>query len=211
MPRRLLSAAAACTLLFGLAACDGGSEGTVTTPPPSIDVTGPSDGGGSEPSDGGGSTEAAPDVPAPDPAVYAGMDENTPEGAEQAFRYYIAVSMWSHRTGDVEILSALEGANCSGCSDLNAKLPSLQEAERYWGAYEVRDDFLEAFPGETYDQEVSYYFVLSEHQEPDLESGGTTNVSETEFITTGGMVWSEGRWLVDGLQGEWGPNVFKQG
>jgi hypothetical protein len=58
---------------------------------------------------------------------------------------------------------------------------------------------------------VSYYFVLSEHQEPDLESGGTTNVSETEFITTGGMVWSEGRWLVDGLQGEWGPNVFKQG
>ena len=93
MPRRLLSAAAACTLLLGLAACGEGGDGPVTTPPPTIDISGPSDGGGDDgaASDGGGddaSPSAAPEVPAPDPADYPGMDENTPEGAEQAFRYY---------------------------------------------------------------------------------------------------------------------------
>ena len=75
MPRRLLSAAAACTLLLGLAACGEGVDGPVTTPPPSIDISGPSDWGGDDgaASDGGGddtSPSAAPEVPAPDPADY---------------------------------------------------------------------------------------------------------------------------------------------
>ena len=213
MPRRLLSAAAVCTLLLGLAACGEGGEGPVTTPPPKIDISGPSDGGGdSGPSDGGGdeaSPNAAPDVPAPDPADYPGMDENTPEGAEQAFRYYVAVSMWAHQTGDDETLRALEGSQCGGCRDLNSDLPILQAEGKYWGDLSVGDDFLQAFKGEVYDQEVSYHFVLSEHSEPNFEDGGMKSVGETEYVTTGGMVWGAEGWVVEGLQGEWGSDAFE--
>ena len=213
MPRRLLSAAAACTLLLGLAACGEGGDGPVTTPPPSIDISGSSDGGGDDgaASDGGGdeaSPSAAPDVPAPDPADYPGMDENTPEGAEQAFRYYIAVSMWTHRTGDDKVLRSLEGQGCTGCAELNSDLPKLQEAGSYWGEYSLKDDQIEVYPGDIFDQEVSYSFVLSEHLEPDVEAGGSKQVSETEYVTTGGMVWSNDMWIVEGLQGEWGPDAF---
>src|SRR5699024_438635 len=114
MPRRLLSAAAAGALLLGIAACGDQTDEPVTTAPPSIDVAGPSDDGGdSSPSDGGGSettepTAQAPDIPPPDPADFAGMAGHTPEGAEQAFRYYIAVSMWAHQTGNDAPLSELE-------------------------------------------------------------------------------------------------------
>ena len=213
MPRRLLSAAAACTLLLGLASCGGGGDGPVTTPPPEIDISAPSDGGGDTGAsdDGGdeGDTNAAPDVPAPDPADYPGMDENTGEGAEQAFRYYIAVSMWSHQTGDDEILGELEGPNCTGCGELNADLPKLQDAGAYWGKITIEDDFLEAFEGEMYDQEVSYYFILSEHEEPNLDEGGSVSVGKTEYVTTGGMAWSGESWMVEGLQGEWGADAFE--
>ena len=103
MPRRLFSAAAAGALLLGLAACGDTTDGPATAPPPDLGIAAPSDGGGDPaPSDGGGeqtdpSADDAPDIPPPDPADFAGMDENTPEGAEQAFRYYIAVSMWADR------------------------------------------------------------------------------------------------------------------
>ena len=55
---------------------------------------------------------------------------------------------------------------------------------------------------------MSYSFVLSEHLEPDVEAGGSKQVSETEYVTTGGMVWSNDMWIVEGLQGEWGPDAF---
>src|SRR5690625_5731156 len=96
MPRQILPALAAAVLALGAAACGHGGDGPVTTPPPALGSDA-SDGGGSDPdpSDGGGAeteepTAAAPDIPAPDPADYPGMDAETPEGAEQALRYYIA-------------------------------------------------------------------------------------------------------------------------
>lgn len=213
MPRRLFSAAAAGALLLGLAACGDTTDGPATAPPPDLGIAAPSDGGGAPaPSDGGGEqtdpSADAPDIPPPDPADYAGMDENTPEGAEQAFRYYIAVSMWTHRTGDDKVLRSLEGQGCTGCAELNSDLPKLQEAGSYWGEYSLKDDQIEVYPGDIFDQEVSYSFVLSEHLEPDVEAGGSKQVSETEYVTTGGMVWSNDMWIVEGLQGEWGPDAF---
>src|SRR5699024_1215455 len=92
MSRRLLSAVAVAALTVGLAACGGGDD-EADEPPPQIDIStsDASDGGGDPaPSDGGGDeagqtgqpepTADAPDIPAPDPADYAGMDEQTPEG-----------------------------------------------------------------------------------------------------------------------------------
>ena len=60
-----------------------------------------------------------------------------------------------------------------------------------------------------YDQEVSYYFILSEHEEPNLDEGGSVSVGKTEYVTTGGMAWSGESWMVEGLQGEWGADAFE--
>lgn len=84
MHRRLLSAAATSTLLLGLSACSEPTDGPVTTPPPSIDIGAPSDGGGdAEPSDGDGEktaepTAEAPDIPPPDPRTMQGRT-STPQ------------------------------------------------------------------------------------------------------------------------------------
>ncbi|WP_422117185.1 DUF6318 family protein [Brachybacterium sp. UNK5269] len=145
MPRRLLAAAAAGALLLGLAACDDGEEGAVTTAPPSVSVSAPSDGGGEPaPSDGGGTgtddpTAAAPHIPPPDPADYAGMDEKSETGAVQAFRHYVATAMWAHQTGEDSQLASLQTETCEGCSDFNAEIPALKKQGKYWGEFEVID------------------------------------------------------------------------
>src|SRR5690625_5350400 len=114
MPRRILPSLAAAVLALGAAACGNVRDAPVTTPAPALGSNA-SDGGGSDPdpSDGGGAeteepTAAAPDNPAPEPADYPGMDEETPEGAEQALRYYIAVVYWGYQTGDTETLERSE-------------------------------------------------------------------------------------------------------
>ncbi|MFQ6486096.1 DUF6318 family protein [Brachybacterium epidermidis] len=222
MHRRILASAAAAALTFGLVSCgDEGENGTVTTPPPSVSVGG-SDGGGDAPSDDGGSTDgdgndasdgggdstaAAPDIPAPDPADYPGMDQNTPEGAEQAFRYYVAVSMWSHQTGDTDLLTSLESDGCSGCAEFNGDLPKLRQSGRYWGEAEITDVDIMSIDGKVYDFEVGYLFILGSHSEPDLGSNGDIQVNETEYDAIGGMMWSGNHWEVAGVKAEWGPNV----
>jgi predicted small lipoprotein YifL len=213
MPRRLLSAAAACTLLLGLAACGEGEEGPVTTPPPKIDISGPSDGGGdSGPSDGGGdedSPNAAPDVPAPDPADYAGMDENTPEGAEQAFRYYVAVSMWAHQTGDGSMLAKLEQESCERCAEFNADIAGLKQLGKYWSYFTIQDVDITPHQSPTYGYEIGYSFTIPEHDRPDLSSGELEEYEAVEYALIGGMDWTSDGWKVSDMTGEWGADVHQ--
>lgn len=197
MPRRLLSAAATGLLLVSLAACSEGAEGPVTTPPPSIDAGGSSDGGGE--SDGGGDpTDAVPDIPAPDPADFAGMDENTPEGAEQAFRYYIAVSMWAHQTGDTAELERLSGPDCGECADLIAEVEELSDDGETWSQTTVTEEGSKAYESENYDHEIGYIYIVSSHSEPTAD-GGTEEVSEQAYTAIAGLVWREDRWSIDAL------------
>ncbi|QNN83236.1 hypothetical protein H3H54_06370 [Brachybacterium sp. Z12] len=213
MPRRLLSAAAAGALLLGLAACGDVEEGPVTTAPPEINVNGPSDGGGDAgPSDGGGeetdeATAAAPDIPPPDPADYAGMDEKTEDGAIQAFRYYIAVSMWAHQTGEDSELLELQTDACEGCPGFNAELPKLQEQGLYWSEFTVRDVKLTPHDSENFDYEIGYSFTIPDHTRPDPESGEPVAVDPIEYIAVGGLTWSTDRWVTGGLLAEWGSDV----
>lgn len=208
MSRRLLAAVAAAALTFGLASCGEGGDGPVTTPPPEIDVgqgDGASDGGGDAPSDGGGeaddgdgSTEAAPDIPAPDPADFPGMDEQTPEGAEQAFKYFWAVVLWSHQTGDSEVLQSLYSEDCSGCKGIAADVGDLATSGTYWVGGENRtveilaDDSLEG-----YDIGVVYTFELTEHTEPESEGDGV--VAGEEWTALGALNWNDDGWLVQDL------------
>ena len=101
----------------------------------------PSDGGGAAPSDGGDDdqTVAASDIPAPDPADYAGMDEHTADGATQAFRYYIAVSMWAHQTGETELLGSLQTDDCASCTEFNKDIEQLRDHGEYWSTFRLTD------------------------------------------------------------------------
>ena len=212
MPRRLFSAAAAGALLLGLAACGDTTDGPATAPPPDLGIAAPSDGGGDPaPSDGGGEqtdpSADAPDIPPPDPADYAGMDENTPEGAEQSFRYYIAVSMWAHQTGKDTKLTPLQSADCSGCSELNHDLPSLKEHGDYWGEFTVSDNGTTLHDSQKYDHEVGYFFTIPPHSRPNHDFTSRVEAPEIEYITVGGMEWDSDKWIVSGLNAEWGEGV----
>lgn len=200
MPRRLFSAAAAGALLLGLAACGDGEEGTVTTPPPSINIDAPSDGGGdSEPSDEGGETEeptaAAPDIPPPDPADYAGMDEQTPEGAEQAFRYYIATLTWARQTGDPDSLDALFSVDCALCGEMSSVIATNAANGEYWKNLEVTDTGTANFESENYDVEVGYVFIVSQHEAP----GSSTQTPAQEWTGVAGMSWTSESWVIEEL------------
>lgn len=200
MSRRLLSAAAATALLLGLAACDDGKEGPATTAPPSIDIGAPSDGGGGmEPSDGGGTetdtaepSASAPDIPAPDPADFAGMDEHTPEGAEQAFRYYIAVTYWARETGNTRSLPELYSSDCVKCVDLKNEIDSYAESGDHWIDTSLKDTGTETFESTNYEIEVGYVYTVSDHLAP----GSTNKVPEQEWTGVAGMNWSSNQWIV---------------
>ena len=216
MHRRILAPVAAAALAFGLVACtDTGGSGTVTTPPPSINIGGGSDDGGAEPSDGGGessdgggdSTVAAPDIPAPDPADYPGMDQNTPEGAEQAFKYYIAVSMWSHQVGDDSLLKTLEIEDCGSCDEFNVELPGLIEHGETWSEFRITDFGSDSHQSENFDYEISYVFSIGEHSRPNFETGGRDNAPVVEYVTIGAMNYEDARWIVAGISSEWGPDA----
>lgn len=214
MHRRLLSAAAASALLLGLAACGEPTDGPVTTAPPSISVSGPSDGGDDvEPSDEGGSeteepTAQAPDIPPPDPADFPGMDEHTAEGAEQAFRYYIAVSMWAHQTGDDSLFADLEADDCGGCEYLNGDIPEARTSKLLWTGSTLSDVELSSIEADVYEREVRYQFILAPHARADSDYETYIEVDELKYDSLGGMNWKSNHWQVDGLSIEWGDDVF---
>lgn len=204
MHRRLLSAAATSTLLLGLSACSEPTDGPVTTPPPSIDIGAPSDGGGdAEPSDGDGEktaepTAEAPDIPPPDPADYAGKDEHTAEGAEQAFKYYIAVSVWAHQTGSNDILQQMTGASCTECLKINSQIEELQQSEQYWSKTSITTYGSETYKSENYDHEIGYIYIVGKHSEPS-DDGSSNEVPELAYTAIGGMHWDESHWIIEGL------------
>ncbi|WP_010551168.1 DUF6318 family protein [Brachybacterium paraconglomeratum] len=203
MSRRLLAAVAAAALTVGLAACGEGEGGTVTTPPPSIDTgqdDGASDAGGEEPSDAGGgdgAAEAAPDIPAPDPADFPGMDEQTPEGAEQAFKYFWAVAMSGYQGADAAELSRMSDPNCGNCTELLSEIDDLQETGDVWSRVDISDVSLGSEEGTGgYDAIVDYVFILPAHEEPGAGDQDGASVEESEFATSGGLVWDGGSWKV---------------
>lgn len=203
MSRRLLATVAAAALTAGLAACGEGEGGTVTTPPPSIDTgqdDGASDAGGEEPSDAGGgdgAAEAAPDIPAPDPADFPGMDEQTPEGAEQAFKYFWAVAMSGYQGADAAELSRMSDPNCGNCTELLSEIDDLQETGDVWSRVDISDVSLGSEEGTGgYDAIVDYVFILPAHEEPGAGDQDGASVEESEFATSGGLVWDGGSWKV---------------
>lgn len=201
MTRRLLTASAAAALVLGLAACGDDTGGTITDPPSTIatgtsDDGGASDGGGTGASDGGGSTEAAPDIPAPDPADYPGMDEHTDEGAEQAFKYYFDTAFWGFQTGDVATLNSMTSDSCESCLDLIADIKENDKNGNYWSKVSIEEQTLSSKPSEKFEIDVTYGVTLGEHTEPDPETGEDAATPVSAVAMSGGLSWSDGGWQI---------------
>ncbi|MGP5362246.1 DUF6318 family protein [Brachybacterium tyrofermentans] len=212
MPRRLLAIAAVAALTFTFAACDVGGDGPVTEPPQQVGTSDgggdPSDGGGAAPSDSGGDddqTVAAPDIPAPDPADYSGMDEHTADGATQAFRYYIAVSMWAHQTGETELLDSLQSDDCESCDEFNADLITLKEHGEYWSKSSISDSATMVHESTNYDHEIGYTFTTDAHTRPSEDFDSREAFPAIQYDAVGGMIWLSDSWTIGGLKAEWSP------
>jgi hypothetical protein len=204
MSQRFLSGMAAALLVLGLSACGDGDDGPVTTPPPEIEI-GQSDGGGAEPSDGGaesdgggsddGSTDAAPDIPAPDPADYPGMDEETPEGAEQAVRFYFANIFWSYQTGDTDAIDGLYAETCEACEGFRGRIEN-QPAGEYWSETEVSDLNVTHVESENFDLEVGYMFTVGRHSEPAKHGGEPVEFDAIDYTAVAGVDWAGDGWVI---------------
>ena len=201
---RVLAASAA--LMLALSACggdeppDNGLDGTMPDLSTNSDNGGASDNGGTDntaASDAGGdsgSDDLAASIPAPDPADYPGMDQNTPEGAEQAFKYYIAVLIWAHQTGDTQTLSELSTDNCSKCTSLIDEVDAISSEASYWSTTGFDETGTAIHESNTFDHEIGYIYTLT------YESQGVSRKVETNTI--GGMVWLADSWKVDEMISE---------
>lgn len=207
MRRRLAAPAALAVLTLGLAACAGDDgTGPVTEAPPTLidnddasDGGGGSDGGGSEASDGGGSTEAAPDIPAPDPDDYPGMDEETPEGAEQFTRYFASAMFWGYQTGSSSLLKEISGESCDACAETINEIDSANSEEKRWSEVQLEDAVLEEGEGEEFDHTIGYGVVVSEHSEYDNDSGERIEVPRSRYSFGLGVDWRDGEWVASAL------------
>lgn len=210
MRRRLAAPAALAVLTLGLAACAGDDgTGPVTEAPPTLidnddasDGGWGSDGGGSEASDGGGSTEAAPDIPAPDPDDYPGMDEETPEGAVQTLRYFWDGAFWGYQTGDNSIVVELSTEDCANCKELAQQIEDVGSEGLYWSEFDIElIDATYSDSLESYEHAATYSFEVSAHSEPGEDP---EEVPATVHTSAGGMLWNGESWQIDDftLQGD---------
>ncbi len=220
MSQRTLSVAAALVLTFALAACGEESEGPVTTPPPTIGA-GSSDGSGGEPSDGGGegeasdgggesegTTDAASSVPAPDPADYPGMDEETPEGAEQAFSYFWDVAIAGFQGGDYAQLEVLGAERCENCDELIKQMQDLDERNEHWSPLVTTEVDLVSKPDDgDFDYIVTYTFIIPAHTEPSDKGAEPSEWDEITYESTGGLVWESGAWKVVDFSADYSEGV----
>lgn len=210
MTRRLLTASAAAALVLGLAACGDDTGGTITDPPSTI-ATGASDGGGTSDgggaggstggaSDDGGNTEAAPDIPAPVPADYPGMDEHTDEGAEQAFKYFLAATVYGFQTGEVELITRLSGPECVGCNSALDSIEYYNENKTFWSPTEITEYSIDSEAhGDGYEYTVTYEGQLTRHSELNPESNSVVNLGDQNYVFGGGMNWIDGEWQTSGF------------
>jgi hypothetical protein len=192
---RTITALASGLMLLAVSACTepGGEEPTPTARPTEVTST-------SEPSDGGRddatTTPDRPDVPPPDPDDYAGKDEQTGEGAEQALRYWFALAIWGHQTGDSSELRSLSTDDCPGCTEIASDIDDIAESETFWSVSEMEDYKLEHEQIDDETTDVSYGTLLGQHDEGVRGNERTRTVGDKASATFGTLRWAGDGWVV---------------
>lgn len=223
--RRFLSGCAALALVTAVAACGPATNDEVAgAQPAGAPQPATSDGGGGEaddPSDGdengedeeeeagtGSGQKDRPDVPKPDPDDYPGKDEHTAEGAEQAFRYFVAQMIWSYQTGDTEEYAKLYDKQCDGCARNESDIIEFADKRQYWSETSIEDVLVEHYDSELHELEVGYAFNLSPHSEPILGNKKKEELGLSGYTIIAGLTWRNG-WQVGALNVKTHPDGVK--
>lgn len=131
------------------------------------------------------------------------MDEHTPEGAEQAFKYYIAYLIWSVQSGDVEGLADLATDSCKGCDVLEQEISTRRLNKSLWGKAHLTPRATEIHESDLSEHEIAYLYEISPHAAPPLGGvGEAERVPSTVMVSVGGMLWERGEWKVNGYASE---------
>lgn len=200
--RRAIAIAAVGALSLSLAACDPG-EAEEVDPPTSSSPAPTSEAPTSEAPP---TTEAptaepattAPAVPPPNPADFPGMDQQTEEGAKQAYRYFWAAIVYGYQTGDASIVEGMSMPQCVYCVSVKDDIQRLKTANALWGPTTIEDRLLESKAEGDGKVVVTYVIDVSAHEEIDPQTGATTQSPIETYGTAGGAVWVEGGWKIDG-------------
>ncbi|UYG17561.1 DUF6318 family protein [Brachybacterium huguangmaarense] len=191
--RRALVITAVSALALGLAACEGGADEPSPSSTAATTTASPT-----EPTTASATT-SQPAVAAPDPSAYPGMDEQTEEGAMQAYKFFWDTLIYGYQTGDSTPFRGLSSADCSYCIDAARDIDGFRDRDEYWGPVELSEHFLNA-QSEAEDQfVVSYGFSLSEHDEPSNVAGERTSDPETAYGAAGRLKWDGSHWVVQAV------------
>ncbi|GEM_PF-2672877 len=188
--RRALVITAVSALALGLAACEGGADEPSPSSTAATTTASPT-----EPTTASATT-SQPAVAAPDPSAYPGMDEQTEEGAKQAFKYFFAALIYGYQTGDSKPLSSISAADCEYCNDAIEALTDLQDAGQTWGSTQIADRYLSVEQEIPQGYVVGYGYEVSEHLEPGATPNSTTSEPSAIYGAAGELVWENDSWRV---------------
>lgn len=202
--RRFLTPLAAAALLCGAAAC-GDTAATPSAAPSASPTAAPAPATSEAPP----ATTAAPTpaIPKPDRADYPGMDQHTEDGAIQAYRYFWAMTIWAHQTGEVEELKSLHSEACVGCAENLESIEFMRSQGQFWvggNLQELPDHPVSAYDSPLNEVEVGYDFIVRENTEPGGD-GSTAHSGAVFMQTVGGMNWENGAWVLSGYNTEVQP------
>lgn len=193
-PRRVLAVVAVGALTLALAACDPGSDEPTAAPSPSTTTAAPEPTTSAPPTDE--PTSAAPEVPPPNPADFPGMDQQTEEGAKQAFRYFWAALLYGYATGDSGPFDGVSSTDCKYCASARGDIEALRDREEYWDLVTPIDGESQSVLDADSSALVIYEFRVPEHAEPGETTGIRTHEAEVPHKSAGKLQWTEGRWEV---------------
>lgn len=196
-PRRVLAVVAVGALTLALAACDPGRDEPTAAPSPSTTTATPEPTTSAPPTEE--PTSAASEVPPPNPADFPGMDQQTEEGAKQAFRYFWASAVVGYRSGNSALLRDVSSESCTYCSQEIGTIEKNSSAGKFWGNAEISTTTLVTHSYTDTESVVIYDFSLSEHEERDSASASPSAISAANYRTTGKLEWSGGKWRVSAV------------
>lgn len=193
--RRALTLAATGLLALGLTAC--GDDAGTSTAEPSTTSAAPTTSAPAETTPvTTPSPSSAPAVAAPDPADYPGMDQQTEEGAKQAFRFFWASYLSGYEGGGTSAFSSTFDPSCSYCLAAREDLETHDQHASYWSDADIEDLELSLNSFSESEAVVTYVYRLSGHSEPSEDYSTRIDEPETVYATAGRLVWQGNKWLV---------------
>lgn len=216
--RRLLAVGTAGLLCVGLGACDPASDqagkpsatattttspaaappsATTTAPVPRTTATSPPASSTAPTSSAPASSSSAPAVAAPDPKKYPAMNQQTELGAQQAYEYFWAESLYAYHTGNTTTLARLGMPTCQYCKKAVDAINARAAKGGGWTAAPIKDVVQKkqrTADGVTY---IVMSFNVPAHKEQEARDLEVTNWREKRYDTAARMKWDGSGWRVD--------------